>query len=118
VSTRTQPGSVLMDLPGLTADHRTTLAQIGRWTLTRLGARDIVYSDEGGYVMFRVGSGRPYRKIIVMLRPSDTYGVEVGHLKKHDGLPEFFSDTVVDDHVFAEDLAETVERLYLEATDR
>lgn len=109
-----KPGSVLMDLPGSEADAQVTLNQLGRMTLAELGARDIVYSTDGGYVMMRIGAGNPHRKLIIKLRPSDTYGVEIGQLKKHDGLPEFFSEAVCEDMIYGDSLREVVRSMYSE----
>lgn len=109
---RTTPGSVLMELPGAEADHTTTLAQLGRSLLRdHLAARDIVYSNAQGYVMMRVGPGPTYWKLIIKLRPSDTYGVEIGRLKRHEGLPEFFSVHVLEDGIYADQLTEIVGEL-------
>ena len=49
-----------------------------------VGARDLVYTDDG--VMFRYGpaSPRKHRKIIVKLNGRDLYELEVGYYRRSD----------------------------------
>lgn len=104
----------LSEITGTEADHTVTLAQIGRMTLMSCGARNIVYSDEAGMVMFRVGpGGKTVRKVIVKLLPSDTYAVEYGRMTMDPKSPKFAEWQVVEQEtdVFAEELAATVRRL-------
>lgn len=110
----TAPGRSALDaLAGAPADHRITLAQVGRMRLASLGARDIVHDDRHGRLWFRIGAGRPYRKIIIQLRADDLYAVEIGRLKRIDGLPEFVSDRTegMDYGLFADQLGEAIDRL-------
>jgi hypothetical protein len=83
------------------ADSRVTHAHLGMWTLAALGARDFVRDDPNGMLMFRIGSGRPCRKLIVTLCADDTYRIERGHLA---GL-DWVTDEVVTG-VYAEQLSE------------
>lgn len=80
-TTATAPASV-RDLPGRPADARITRDQIGPMVLMSCGARDFVCDDANGLLMFRVGSGRVLRKVLVRLCPDDTYAVEVGRMHR------------------------------------
>jgi hypothetical protein len=70
------------------ADHRITWAHLGTWTLAALGARDVIHDDPNGLLMFRIGSGRPYRKLLVTLCADDTYRVERGHVAGMDWVTD------------------------------
>jgi hypothetical protein len=98
----------ISEQPGFAADHRVTLAQIGKWNRAACGARDYVHDDKTGMVMFRVGSNRAVRKVVVKLTPADTYSVEVGHMNRKT-LDWVVEDQALD--VQAEDLGATVRRL-------
>jgi hypothetical protein len=106
--TMTDSITPISEMAGIAADRRVTLAQIGQGNLMACGARDIVYDDKNGMVMFRVGGGRTLRKVIVKLTPADTYSVERGHLNRNT------YEWVVDEQehdVYAEQLGATVRRL-------
>lgn len=114
---RNQGPTSVKDLPGRPADAAVTRQQIGGGVLMACGARDFVKDDANGLLMFRVGpGGRKVRKILVRLRPNDTYAVEYGYA---DMRPSRLSDPTWGQwqtveqahHVHAEDLAATVRRL-------
>lgn len=114
-----QPGVVaLWAVPGCPADSRVTWRQLGHARM-ELGARDAVTDDRNGTLTFRVGPGRPHRRIMVKLRADDTYAIELGRLAKHRGLPEWHSEATsgVDQGIYAEDLAQAVIDLYLHVAD-
>ncbi|GAA1961678.1 hypothetical protein [Amycolatopsis minnesotensis] len=96
------------------ADTDVIWQQLGRPLLMELGARDLVYMDDG--VMFRFGPNSPVklRKIIVKLNGSDLYEVEVGYLQ----LPSYEWNVIeqVSD-VYADSLPEVVRRLSAKAVD-
>ncbi|MEV4642748.1 hypothetical protein AB0J80_35930 [Actinoplanes sp. NPDC049548] len=112
--TTLKPGQRAIDAPHLgrrEADHRVTYLQhLGRVTRMRLGARDLVHDDPSGELWFRVGPGRPHRKILIALCADDTYAVEVGRLCRVDGLPAWISERC-ETGIYADLLAETCERL-------
>ncbi|MFI5493556.1 hypothetical protein [Actinoplanes sp. NPDC051859] len=115
----TAPGvSALEHLRGAHADHRLTLAAIGRRRLLRLAAREYVHDNPIGVLWFCVGAPRPQRKIVIVLREDDTYAVEVGRVDRVAGTPKWISEAVVgsDQGVHDEQLGETVERLYAQVT--
>lgn len=114
-----EPGtSATWELPGRAADHATTWAQLGRWTRARIGARDMVYDDTDGWISFRVGPGRPHRKIIIKLCADDTYAVEIGTLRAGPppmpglrGLPLYHAGELLTG-IYADVLAEIVEEMF------
>ena len=97
------------------ADARVTLAQIGRMTLARVGAREYLRDDRDGILTFRVGMGPTLRKVIVRLAADDTYRVEVGRMPRRGAAAFTWIVEGVAEGVYAEQLAETVEALYNEA---
>lgn len=113
----TLPRPAVHALPGREADHRVTLAQVGRWRLASIGARDIVHDDRNGMLWFRVLSGNPYRKIIILLRADDTYAVEIGRMKKIQGLPEYVTehaeglDPALGCGLYGDQLGDAIDRL-------
>ena len=114
-----EPGTVVLwRVPGRPADSRVTWRQLGNVRM-ELGARDAVADDRGGTLTFRVGPGRPHRKIMVKLRDDDTYAIEVGRLSKYQGLPEWHSEATsgLDQGIYAENLAQAVIDLYLHVVD-
>lgn len=91
-------------------DPQILFQQIGRGVLMNLGARDIVYSLDDAYVMFRIGAGRPHRKIkITYNRGSDLYDVEIGRLVNR-GIDWVVDDTA--DGIDAESLPEVLLALH------
>lgn len=109
-----EPGwSAVESLARAHADHRVTLAQIGRWRLLRISARSVVHDDKRGGLWFRVGPDHPHRKILVVLRADDLYAVEVGRLDIVDWLPTWISEGSegVDQGLYADQLGEAIDRL-------
>lgn len=91
-------------MPARPADHRVTLHQIGPMVLASCGARDYIRDDEAGLIKFKIGNGR--RWCTVKLLADDTYGVEIGRMRKLDYL-------VVDQQlgIHAEDLPRVVREM-------
>lgn len=60
-------------------------------TLMRLGAKDMVYSQDSGYVRFTTSGVK--RVVTVKLAADDTYSVEIGRVVhrrgRHTGAPEY-----------------------------
>lgn len=54
-------------------DAKVLLAQVGRFTLASIGARDLVNLGDG--IMLRYGTGRRHTKLIITLAADDTYTV-------------------------------------------
>jgi hypothetical protein len=59
------------------------------WRTRRLGARDLIYSNDG-YIQFdiRLDVG-PKLRVIVKVEPADTYAVEIGRIRRRQGMPEY-----------------------------
>jgi hypothetical protein len=110
--------SALDDLGRAHADPRLTLANIGRWRLARLSARDLVHDDRRGALWFRVGPSRPHRVVLVVLRGDDTYAVEVGRLVRVRYLPVWVSEAAVgvDQGLYAGQLGEQLDALIEQVT--
>lgn len=107
----------LQDLPRRAAHRHATLDQIGRMTLMRMGARDVVYDDANGQVWFRVGAGNPHRKVIVVLRSDDTYAVEIGRLRRRRGdAPQWVTEATagIDQGIYGDMIGEIIDRLFVE----
>jgi hypothetical protein len=99
---------------GSPADHRTTLAQIGRGTLMACGARDFVHDDPHGMLMFRVGKGgQVVTKVVIRLMADDTYTVERGSFTMKPSAEDFGVWRVEDQEVgiYCDGLADSVRRL-------
>ena len=114
-----EPGKVVLwGVPGREADARVTWQQLGHARM-ELGARDVITDDRNGALTFRVGPGRPHRKIMVKLRSDDTYALELGRLARYQGLPEWHSEATVgvDQGIYAEDLAQAVIDMYIQVVN-
>jgi len=83
--TATVETTSLVNTPATEADVATTWAHIqygDSWRLARLGARNRCYSNTG-YVQFDVKvAPNKSRRVIVKLMANDTYGVEIGQLRR------------------------------------
>lgn len=98
-------------MTGRQADARTTRNQITPGVLMSCGARDFVSDNANGLLMFRVGSGRVLRKVLVRLLPHDLYAVEVGRMDRRT------FEWIVEDQRF-DVPAESLARAVLELGDR
>lgn len=93
-------------------DAQETFRQVNlgdSWRMARLGAWDCMYAEDSGYVQFDIKLTRKLR-VVIKLLGDDTYGVEVGRMKRN-------LDYVVLDQVrgiYADQLGETVERMCVE----
>lgn len=102
----------IIDLPRRPADHRETIAQIGKGARMNLGARDFVQDDANGLLQFRIGDGRVHRKALVILTADDLYAVEIGRVDRRT------FDWIVEANaqgVYADQLADTLIRLHHQA---
>lgn len=72
----------IVNTPGAEIDARTAFAQIGMWTLARVGAKNRAFAET--YIQFDATCGRKKRRFIVKLDVTDTYSVEVGQVVKFD----------------------------------
>ncbi len=110
-----KPGeSALWTLDHRPADAQITLQQLGYWTRARLGVRELVKDDAKGWLSMRVGPGRPYRKLNIQLCGDDTYALEIGALRKHQGLPTYIAGELVTG-VYADQLGEVAEAMFARA---
>jgi hypothetical protein len=100
------------DVATIPADGEVTIRQISRATRMRLAARDWMKDDQGGLLQFRIGSGSTNRMVAIRLQPSDTYRIDVCVMRK---LVLYVRASV--EGVYADDLSETLERLYVESVE-
>lgn len=87
-------------------DHRILLQQIGAGNLMACGARDFVL--DGASLIFRVGSSRKLRKLVVTLTPADDYTVRFVELSRK--TYEVTADETVDG-VYCDNIGDVVRRL-------
>lgn len=66
--------------PGQPADPDVIRRQLSLGVQINLGAREWLGHTDG--VQFRIGAGRPNRKVIIKLNGDDLYDIEIGHIKR------------------------------------
>ncbi|WP_027657357.1 hypothetical protein [Salinispora vitiensis] len=108
---------VLNDLDRAPADHQVTLSQIGRRRLLLLGAHKFRHDDPKGELRFTIGEGSRTALVIVVLRADDTYGVEIGRMRRRrgEGLPSWKTLKVKESGIYCDTLGEVLEGMWNEA---
>lgn len=96
--------SITQEAAGRQISPSVVLTQLGVLTLMSIGMRRSTLTAGGDYVKFKVS--RKYW-MIVKLNASDTYDIEVGSVRKKNGLPEY---KVIDQEhgIYAEQLSAVV----------
>lgn len=111
--------SVIQDEPSSVIDAAQVWQALGVWTPARMGVTNRMYSTAEGnsYVQFDVhGDGGAKRRFLITVAPDDTYSVEVGRTITRRG-PRWMEWVSIDvaRGVYADVLAEVVERMYVKA---
>jgi hypothetical protein len=95
---------------GADMDHQQMWDQVNRWTWIGMAAKPELRHPDALQIAVHVGAGRK-RRIYVKLNARDLYDIELGRLKRVNGLPEYVAlDQVTD--IYAENLDEELRNLF------
>lgn len=113
------PAYALADMPRRPADHRVTIAQIGKWNRARLGMREWLTDDRNGELRCKIGAGARTSTLIIVLGADDLYHVEIGQMRRKRGeaLPTWRTQGTVGE-LFGDVLGENIDRLWSEICSR